>query len=70
MGFAPLKRAKTKIPKAKTRIPSQKSRIPKDEFRISRDCFASLAMTKILEFHIEIPQKGLRDDKVEDSKIP
>ena len=31
---------------------------PKDEFRISRDCFASLAMTKILEFPIEIPQSS------------
>ena len=28
----------------------RKSRIPKDKFGIPRDCFASLAMTKILEF--------------------
>ena len=33
-----------------SRIPTAKTRIPKDEFRISRDCFASFAMTKILEF--------------------
>ena len=41
-----------------SRIPKANLEFPKDEFRISRDCFASLAMTKILEFHIEITQKG------------
>ena len=33
-----------------SRIPKANLEFPKDEFRISRDCFASLAMTKILEF--------------------
>ena len=34
--------------KANSRIPTLKSRIPKNKFRIPRDCFASLAMTAIL----------------------
>ena len=32
----------------------RKSRIPKTKSRILRDCFASLAMTRALEFPIEI----------------
>ena len=31
-------------------MPKDKFRISKNKFRIPRDCFASLAMTKILEF--------------------
>ena len=46
----------------KSRIPRIKFRIPKDKFRIHRDCFASLAMTEILEFHIEIPKRVLGDN--------
>ena len=54
----------------KSRIPRIKFRIPKDKFRIHRDCFASLAMTEILEFHIEIPKRVLGDDIVGNSRIP
>ena len=68
-----------------SRISRTKSRIPKDEFRIPRDCFASLAMTKILEFPkscvIPRPLRGIssqnrdprvkpEDDIVGNSRIP
>ena len=46
----------------------RKSRIPKTKSRIPRDCFASLAMTRILEFYRDPPVK-LGDDRERDPRV-
>ena len=60
----------------KSKIPKNKFRIPKDEFRIPRDCFASLAITKILEFLVflalgilDFSQKTPTPQKKENQKL-
>ena len=54
-----------------SRIPRINLEFPKDEFRISRDCFASLAMTKILEFlRLKIPPNPQKRKYKTNSRIP